>query len=208
MQKTQPQTDEPTNPPPTATLLLTEPEAAKLLNLSPRKLWELAARGTIPFLKIGAVKRYRRADLEAWVARGCPAASTPKAAENGAIAGRKQKPTCSPDPKYCPDGELPKVLDTPDFRKAWAEWLDYRRAKKKPVSKKAVPRQLKQLASYGERGAIASIEDSIRNDYQGLFAPKGGSKNGLPNDAGDFDPAANHPTARRPTRDDEGPGAT
>ena len=39
---------------------------------SPRKVWELAACGAIPFIKIGSIKRYRRADLEAWVEKGCP----------------------------------------------------------------------------------------------------------------------------------------
>jgi len=53
-------------------LLLTEEQAASLLSLSPRKVWELAACGAIPFIKIGSIKRYRRADLEAWVEKGCP----------------------------------------------------------------------------------------------------------------------------------------
>jgi excisionase family DNA binding protein len=56
----------------TAPLLLTETKAAELLSLSPRKVWELAACGAIPFIKIGTVKRYRRIDLEDWVRRGCP----------------------------------------------------------------------------------------------------------------------------------------
>ena len=59
-----------------APLLFTEEQAAELLSLSPRKLWELAACGAIPFVKIGAVKRYRRVDLEAWVTAGCPTSKT------------------------------------------------------------------------------------------------------------------------------------
>jgi excisionase family DNA binding protein len=64
----------PANPIPLAIapLLLDESQAAALLSLSPRKLWELAARGAIKSVKIGALKRYRRIDLEAWVASGCP----------------------------------------------------------------------------------------------------------------------------------------
>ena len=57
---------------PIAPLLLDESQAAVLLSLSPRKLWELAARGAIKSVKIGALKRYRRIDLEAWVSSGCP----------------------------------------------------------------------------------------------------------------------------------------
>jgi hypothetical protein len=59
-------------PLPIAPLLLDEVQAAGLLSLSPRKLWELAARGAIKSVKIGALKRYRPADLEEWVASGCP----------------------------------------------------------------------------------------------------------------------------------------
>jgi excisionase family DNA binding protein len=59
-------------PLPIAPLLLDEAQAAALLSLSPRKLWELAARGAIKSVKIGALKRYRRVDLEEWVASGCP----------------------------------------------------------------------------------------------------------------------------------------
>lgn len=58
--------------PASAMLLLTEPQAAAYLNISARKLWELGACGAIPFVKIGAVKRYRRIGLEDWVGRGCP----------------------------------------------------------------------------------------------------------------------------------------
>ena len=57
-----------------APLLLTEAQAAELLSLSPRKVWELAACGAIPFIKISALKRYRLIDLQAWVSRGCPTA--------------------------------------------------------------------------------------------------------------------------------------
>ncbi len=53
-------------------LLLDEEQAAAFLSLSPRKLWELAAAGAVKFIKIGALKRYRRCDLEEWVNRGCP----------------------------------------------------------------------------------------------------------------------------------------
>lgn len=53
-------------------LLFDEEQAAAFLSLSTRKLWELAACGAVKFIKIGALKRYRRCDLEEWVGRGCP----------------------------------------------------------------------------------------------------------------------------------------
>jgi excisionase family DNA binding protein len=60
---------------PAIPLLFDEEQAAAILSLSQRKLWELAARGAIKSVKIGSLKRYRRTDLEDWVASGCPTQS-------------------------------------------------------------------------------------------------------------------------------------
>ena len=50
--------------------LLYEREAAKLLAISPRKLWGLAAAGAIPFIQIGPrSKRYDRRDILEFVER-------------------------------------------------------------------------------------------------------------------------------------------
>lgn len=50
-------------------LLLTEKEAAELLSMSTHYLRRdrIALSSTIPFIKIGAAVRYRRADLEKWI---------------------------------------------------------------------------------------------------------------------------------------------
>ena len=66
--------------------------------------------------------------------------------------------------------ELPLELDTPDFRAAWAEWLAYRKERHlgtyKPIG---LRRQLRALAAVGPQSAIAAIEQSIQQNYQGLF---------------------------------------
>jgi len=50
--------------------LLDERAAAKLLGISPRKLWGLADAGEIPFIKVGPrLKRYDPRDLEDYVER-------------------------------------------------------------------------------------------------------------------------------------------
>ena len=49
-------------------LLLTSLEAAKVLSISPRKLWELTNRREIPAIRIGRAVRYKLCDLEKWVA--------------------------------------------------------------------------------------------------------------------------------------------
>ena len=47
-------------------ILVTVREAAKLLAISERKLWELTAGGQIPVVRIGRAVRYLPADLHAW----------------------------------------------------------------------------------------------------------------------------------------------
>jgi hypothetical protein len=48
-------------------LLADERESARLLDISPRKMWQLGATGAIPFIKIGRSKRYDVADLRAYI---------------------------------------------------------------------------------------------------------------------------------------------
>ena len=50
-------------------LLLRPPQAAVVLTISERKLWELAACNEIPHVRIGRAVRYHYDDLEEWVER-------------------------------------------------------------------------------------------------------------------------------------------
>lgn len=50
-------------------LLLTSREAAKLLCISERKLWELTDRGELPAVRVDRVKRYDPSDLRQWIDR-------------------------------------------------------------------------------------------------------------------------------------------
>ena len=81
--------------------------------------------------------------------------------------------------------DLPENLDTPEFRAAWADWLAYRKERRlaayKPIGLK---RQLAALAAFGPQSAIAAIEQSIQQNYQGLFPkPLKGQRTG---GAGEF----------------------
>ena len=52
--------------------LLTVRDVAAALRLSQRQVWKLSASGRLPKpLKIGRSARWRRADIEAYVERGC-----------------------------------------------------------------------------------------------------------------------------------------
>lgn len=57
---------------------------------------------------------------------------------------------------------------------AWADWVAFRKEKRKPLSKRAAGMQLKFLANYPPLVQKQIIDTSIQNDYQGLFEPKGG----------------------------------
>ena len=48
-------------------LLLNESEAAKVLSISPRKLWQLRHDGAIPYVLIGRSVRYPVSDLQRWI---------------------------------------------------------------------------------------------------------------------------------------------
>lgn len=55
---------------------------------------------------------------------------------------------------------------------AWNEWVAYRKSKKKTVSQAAAKKQFKLLLNYDLLTQQQIIDQSIQNDYQGLFAPK------------------------------------
>jgi hypothetical protein len=69
---------------------------------------------------------------------------------------------------------FPFPLDTPEFKAAWGEWVAYRRERRLAALKpRSVIAQLAKLAAFGRDGAIDSIHESIAQNYQGLFPPKG-----------------------------------
>ena len=53
----------------TPALLLTPRQAAELLCISERTLWDLKEAGEIPVILIGRAVRYARSDLESWIDR-------------------------------------------------------------------------------------------------------------------------------------------
>lgn len=62
------------------------------------------------------------------------------------------------------------------FKDAWHEWLEYRVKTKKRLSRFAADKQLKMLQGLTEDEAVACINRSISNDWQGLF-PENKSRN-------------------------------
>jgi hypothetical protein len=67
---------------------------------------------------------------------------------------------------------IPAELDTPEFNAKWQEWIDFRRTYKRPVNPPGAKTSLGRLAKCGPAIAIATIDNSIANDWQGLFPEK------------------------------------
>ncbi len=53
-------------------LLISETEAAEMVGLSPRKVWQLAKDGVLPTVRIDRRKLYVVDGLRRWVDQGCP----------------------------------------------------------------------------------------------------------------------------------------
>lgn len=78
----------------------------------------------------------------------------------------KNKP---PQPPQGGMGELPSIFDTPEFKNAWQDWIQYRKDTKHKLTDLTIKRQLKQLEAMGHDNAIKSIEQSIERGWTGLF---------------------------------------
>lgn len=65
-------------------LLIGVPDAARLLGVSPKTVKRGLASGEIPGIrKLGRRTLVSRAELEDWVAKGCPAVGRPRIARRG-----------------------------------------------------------------------------------------------------------------------------
>ena len=81
-----------------------------------------------------------------------------------------EKPKPKPPAKKAGDViEVPAKVN----HKAWSEWVEYRTKKTKPISRLAANKQFNLLMRYSFAQQQDIINQSIQNDYQGLFPPKG-----------------------------------
>lgn len=63
-------------------------------------------------------------------------------------------------------------FSTPEFARAWADWEQHRREKKKPLTPTSLKKQFGELAAMGEARAIAALDHSIKNGWTGIFEPE------------------------------------
>lgn len=74
------------------------------------------------------------------------------------------------------DVKIPKELSGMDFANAWARWCKYRTERKLSVYKPmGLQAQWTRLAEMGLQRAIAAINYSITQNYQGIYEERQGS---------------------------------
>lgn len=64
------------------------------------------------------------------------------------------------------------IIEDEKLKLKFKEWRDFRKSKGKPISKQAAKKQVTFLKKYSIPVAIEIIEQSIMNDWQGLFELK------------------------------------
>jgi len=71
----------------------------------------------------------------------------------------------------------PRKLKFPVLLNAetWLEWCDSRSSRRKPITERAAHQQIAMLVEHPPDVQRAIVQQSIANDYQGLFRLKGGS---------------------------------
>ena len=111
----------------------------------------------------------------------------------GKTEGKARKKRATSSRKFDPTkADVPAKLDTPEFRKTWADWCGDRKARGKPITERAATRQLNSLAKLKPSDAVACIDASISNGWTGIF-PERFSTNGTGQPAA----ATDEPTAWR-----------
>lgn len=114
---------------------------------------------------------------------GTPKSSASNAPTNQLTNQLTNKPTTSAPPEAA-DGEnpqrkgpadklpeIPSALRTPEFEKAWDDWVEHRRQRKPKVTPLSAKESFSKLGKWGVDRSIAAIRHSIASSYQGIFEP-------------------------------------
>lgn len=114
--------------------------------------------------------RAKKAAAARWNKEKTPTPPKEESGNRKVESGDKQ---CSTDATSI---ELPENLKTDTFKKAWENWQQHRKEKKIKITPLAAKMQIKQCSEWGEGRAVAAIEHSIRNGYQGIYEEKKSAK--------------------------------
>lgn len=67
---------------------------------------------------------------------------------------------------------IPFCFESENFKKKYAEWIEFRKEKGKPLTQRSIDRQMIFLSSFSEDEACKIIDNSIMNGWQGLWPEK------------------------------------
>lgn len=71
--------DHPPSPTDSVPLLINVKQVGKILGVSVRSVWRLLSEGKIvPPVRLNGAVRWRRGELERWIAEGCPPPERPR----------------------------------------------------------------------------------------------------------------------------------
>lgn len=93
-----------------------------------------------------------------------------------ALALPPHKPKSEPAPLV-----FPESLNTAEFVEAWKDWVAYRKEKGQTLKPTTIKAQIETMKDWGAVDAVASIRQSIRQGWQGIFEPR---SNGQPKKSG------------------------
>lgn len=74
----------------------------------------------------------------------------------------KKKPTEEPPP------DIPLLLDTPEFRQTWEQWIVYRREIRKPMTRTGMEKALDSLLGMGAMEAVNALNTAMTNGWRGF----------------------------------------
>ncbi len=70
--------------------------------------------------------------------------------------------------------EWPDSLDTPEFREAWGSYKAMRAEKGKRITPTTIKHVMKDMMAWGAEAAVASLQESIKHGWTGVFLRKDG----------------------------------
>jgi len=97
----------------------------------------------------------------------CPVAPPPSA--RGHHKGNSKKETPRRDSKKERDTAAPRPFSSDQFSKAWSDWQQHRKEKRKPLTPMTIANQFKSLEAMGEERAIRAIYHSITRGWEGIY---------------------------------------
>lgn len=98
--------------------------------------------------------------------------------QDGTILNRNPETTLKP-PEEIKSAAFIRLATLPGFQAKWNEWVDYRTELRKPLKDTTFRKQIQFLDEHRAE-AVAILEQSMLNGWQGLFPLKNSRTNGAP----------------------------